>query len=87
MKVKSHHKYNSSSWFGLDRRTSVVMADGVVATMVPKLELEGGASEGLAQDLVAHADAKHGLHPQKLLHILYSVGKGRGITLHKPRSR
>jgi hypothetical protein len=33
----------------------------VVASVVPKLELEGLAAKGLAQDLVTHADAKHGL--------------------------
>lgn len=53
----------------------------MVATVVPKLELEGLAAKGLAQDLVAHADAKHGLLAQNLLCVLHGVGSSGGITL------
>ena len=54
--------------------TGGAMPDGVVPAMVPKLELEGGAPKGLPQQLVSHADAKHGLLAQQLLHIVHSIG-------------
>jgi hypothetical protein len=55
--------------------------DGVVATVVPKLEFEGLPSKGLTQDLVAHADAKHWLLAQDGLGILNSIGGSRRVTL------
>ncbi len=45
----------------------------MVAAVVTKLELERLATKGLSQQLVAHADAKHGLLPQQLLHSLYCI--------------
>ena len=39
------------------------------------------AQQYLAQNLVAHADAKHRLLAQNLLGILHSIGSGRRVTL------
>ena len=64
--------------------TSGSMPDGVVPAMVPKFELEGGPPKGLPQQLVPHADAKHGLLAQQLLHVVHSVGHCRRVTLQQP---
>ncbi len=51
--------------------------------MVPKLELEGGASKGLPQKLVAHADAKHRLLPNDLPHILHRIWHCARVALQE----
>ena len=61
--------------------TCAAEADGVVATVVPKLELEGAAAEGLAHDLVAHADAEGGHLPNDVLCVLHCVGYRRWVAL------
>ena len=63
---------------GSAKLTAGLVSDGVVAAVVPKLELEGAAAKGLAQHLVPHADAKHGLLAQNLLGVLHSVGTAEG---------
>jgi hypothetical protein len=54
----------------------------MVAAMMPKLELEGFAPKGLAQNLMPHADAKHGLLAQDGLGIFDCIGSCRRVTLH-----
>ena len=49
--------------------------------MVPELELEGGASQGLPQDLVAHADAEERLLAQQQLHVLHNLRHCGGVAL------
>lgn len=49
--------------------------------MVPELELERLAAKRLPHELVAHADAEHGLLAQDGLRVLHGVGGGGGITL------
>ena len=61
--------------------TCGVMSDGVIATMVAKFELERAAPAGLAQDLVAHADAKDGLLPQEALRGVHSIWQCRRVSL------
>ena len=51
--------------------------------MVPKLELERLAAKGLAQDLVAHADAKYRGLAQDLLGIGHGVRGSGGVTLRE----
>ena len=63
--------------------TSLLKADGVVAAVVPKLELEGGAPKGLPQQLVAHADAKHRLLPNDLPHILHRIWHCARVALQQ----
>lgn len=63
------------------RRTGLVEADGVVAAVVPELKLERGAAHGLAQDLVAHADAEHRLLAQHLLHVLHRIRHRARVAL------
>lgn len=63
------------------RLTGGVEADGVVAAVVPELELERLPAKGLAQHLVAHADAKHGLLAQDGLGVLHGIGGGAGVAL------
>ena len=63
--------------------TCGVMSDGVVAAVVAKFELEGAASAGLAQDLVAHTDAKDGLLAKQGLGGVHCIGHSRGVSLHK----
>ena len=53
----------------------------MVPAVVPELELEGGAADGLPQDLVAHADAEHGLLPQQRLHVLHDLWHRRRVAL------
>ncbi len=55
----------------------------MVAPMVTKLELEGLATEGLTQQLVTHAYAKHGLLAQQLLHSLYCIWHRRWVPLQQ----
>lgn len=61
--------------------TGGAKADGVVAAVVPKFELECLAAERLSQQLVAHADAKHRLLANHLPHILHSVRHCARVTL------
>ena len=65
------------------RRTGGREADGVVAAVVPELELESLAAERLAQQLVAHADAEDRLLADHLAHVLHCVGDSAGIALHR----
>mmetsp|Transcript_21341 Transcript_21341/g.53757 ORF Transcript_21341/g.53757 Transcript_21341/m.53757 type:complete len:458 (-) Transcript_21341:84-1457(-) len=75
---------------GVDRKVMVLRADldatcghvanGVVAAVVAEGQLEGLGAEGLAKDLVAHADAKHGQLAHNLLGGVHGVGHGGGIT-------
>ncbi len=53
--------------------TCGVVSDGVVAAVVAEFELEGAASDSLAQDLVAHADAKDGLLAQQALGCIHCI--------------
>lgn len=57
------------------------VADGVVSSVVAKGELKGRATEGLTQDLVAHADSKHRQLADNGLGILDGVGDSRWVTL------
>ena len=54
--------------------TCGIVPHRVVATMVSKLEFECFAAKGLAQQLVPHANAKHGLLSKQLLYALYGIG-------------
>ena len=51
--------------------------DGVVAAVVAEGQLEGLASQSLAEDLVSHADAEDGLLAEEGLGILDGVGGGQ----------
>ena len=55
--------------------------DGVVAAVVAEGQLEGLASQSLAEDLVSHADAEDGLLAEEGLGILDSVGGSGRVTL------
>lgn len=55
------------------RHTCWCVPDGVVATMVTKLQLESCAPKGLSQQLVAHADAKHWFLTQNPLCVLHCI--------------
>lgn len=61
--------------------TSGHVTDGVVTTVVTKLELEGLPAKRLTQHLVAHANAKDGLLAQDDLGVFHSVRSGRRIAL------
>ena len=53
---------------------------GVVTAMVAELELEGGAAQSLANQLVAHADAEGRNLPQNVLDVLHGIGHSRGVA-------
>ena len=63
-------------------RTCLAEADGVVAAVVAKFQLEGGGPQGLTNDLVTHADAENGLLAQQLLRVGHRIGSRRGVPLH-----
>ena len=48
--------------------------------MVAELELEGGAAQSLANQLVAHADAEGGNLPENLLDVLHGIRHGRWVA-------
>lgn len=53
--------------------TCGIMPHRMVAAVVAKLELECFAAKGLAQELVSHANAKHGLLTKQLPNSLDSI--------------
>jgi hypothetical protein len=67
---------------GVCQRTCGVEPDGVVASVVSELELEGLGTEGLPQHLVAHADAEHWFLAQDLLGVLHRVRHRGRVTLY-----
>lgn len=66
-----------------EQLTCGCVPQGVVAAVVAKGQLEGGAAKGLAQHLVAHADAKHRLLAQDLLCDVNSVRHRRRVALQR----
>ena len=58
------------------------IANGVVATVVAKLELEGFTAERLAEDLVAHANAKDRHFSEDFFRVFDSILGGRWVTLN-----
>ena len=74
---------------GLDREVVVLRGDldaagwaanRVVAAVVAEFELERLTAERLTEDLVAHADAKHGHLAEDRLGVLHGVGHRGGIA-------
>ena len=61
--------------------TCWVVANGVVASVVSELQLEGLSSKCLSEDLVSHANPEDRLLAKDLLGVLHSVRGSRRIAL------